>query len=176
MSRQSTPIKLSSRSLHVLTYIACIAAAGGVTPTNDQIDEAIATAGLGLDGADFKQRSDVVAYELERLALAGRLRLIGRQRTRVFLIADTGLQTKPRGKPPKELVPRPVKVRAQTAADRQGWPSHRAADAASYDAAMKLGAPIRIKGPSDAQRVFRSIGAPAAMMSLVGCSAAEACA
>jgi len=175
MSNASFPIKLSARSLHVLAYIAGIAAEGGVTPTNNQIDDAIAIGGFGLGGADYKQRSDAVAYELERLAKAGRLRLIGRQRKRVFIITDTGLQTKVRAKPPKEPRSPPIWMQAPTTKDLRGWPAHGRAEAASYDRAVAARLFALHETPAKPQP-FQRMPPPVALMSLMGCSAGAACA
>lgn len=178
MSNRSSVAVLSDRSLAVLAIISGIAAAGGFTPTNQEIDAALQAAGFPAQcrKADNRNKHCAVAYELLRLSQAVRIQLIGQYRYRTFLVIDLGLQTKPREVPTRTRSAYIEKMRAAKVhlADPRGWPERGAAQSAAYDAGMKLGPPIRIKGPTDAQRVFRAMH-PGAPFSLTG-NAGEMCA
>jgi len=125
-----SPIRLSDRTRALFAIIAAAAAAGAPTPSAPELAAALRAGGHGIGGNPGQ-----IGYELRRLEHAGQITVIGRQRRRVFEIADTGQRTvRPLAGNPALML---VRLRPRRQIEPAGWPRPTRESAAAYDAAVR---------------------------------------
>jgi hypothetical protein len=127
---------------------------------------------LHLTALGYPISTGAVAWEIKRLAEASLLSIIGggRNQLPIYQLNDPSkaATVKRKRMVTEEAARNMERAKLERQAAMSGWPVPTEASRAQYDAAMKLGKPIRIKGPSDDARPIARIARPDPLFSLTG--------
>jgi hypothetical protein len=161
---------LSARCIALYGILRRIAAGRGHTP---KIGDLLAV----LHGLGHRSSAQPRALhgDIIRLVDAGLIRTHGVARTRVYEVIGVGSTVRRPGKRlSAETLAKLSDLRSRRGEQKEGWPRPTKDSRAQYDAAMRLGPPIRIQGPPAQARTHLAVRSTAPAKSLTGCSAALA--
>lgn len=161
-------IRLTERQKALFRIIAKACCDRAPSPTQAELAKALHAAGFGISPAS-------IPWEIKRIAEAKLIKIIGAGKNRIPLYqlgrnASARTTERKRVLSPEAAANRD-RLNAERLAAQSDWPIPTKASVAQYDAAMKLGKPIRIQGPADADRTTARIMRPYGNESLTGCSA-----
>jgi len=153
-------------ALFLMIKDACLS--GAPTPTQCEMSDYLTSQGFPLSPG-------AAGWEVQHLVDKKMMRVLegGKNQRPIFQLnyrPDAKTVKRARAHTP-EALQRMTEARASKLREKSDWPIPTKASAAQYDAAMKLGKPIRIQGPADEARRTAKIVRPYGNHSLTGCSA-----